>query len=77
VRCRFVTGTGYQLFDDDELGLVSGGGAQVFQYGEATLVSPVVEYIADEEDGDILSLRRLWLDEVVTFAIKRQWVTLG
>jgi hypothetical protein len=27
VRRRFVTGTGYQLFDDDELGLGPGGGA--------------------------------------------------
>jgi len=46
--CRgFVTGTGYQLLDNDELGLGRSGDAQVFQYGETIVVSPVVEYPAD------------------------------
>jgi len=76
VRRGFVTGTGYQLFDDDELGLGPGGGAQMFQYGEAIFISPVVEYFADKEDGDILLLRWLWLKEVVTLVIKRQWAAL-
>ena len=70
VRRGFVTGTGYQLFDDDELGLGPGCGAQMFQYGEAIFVSPVVEYFADKEDGDILLLRWLWLKEVVTLVIQ-------
>jgi hypothetical protein len=66
VRRGFVTGTGYKLFDDDELGLGPGGGTQMFQYGEAIFVSPVVEYFADKEDGDVLLLRWLWFKEVVT-----------
>jgi hypothetical protein len=77
VRRRFVTGTGYQLFDDDELGLWPCGGAQVFQYGKTILISPVVKYFADEEDGDILLLRRLWLKEVVALVNKPQWAALG
>jgi hypothetical protein len=77
VRRGFVTGTGNQLFDDDELGLWPGGGAQVFQYGKAILISPVVKYFADEEDGDVLLLRRLWLKEVVPLVNKLQRAALG
>jgi hypothetical protein len=46
--CRgFVTGTGNQLLDNDELCLGRSGDAQVLQYGETIVVSPVVEYSAD------------------------------
>ena len=74
--CRgFVTGTGYQLLDNDELSLGHGSDAQVFQYGETIVVSPVVEYSADQEDRDIVFLRRLWVKEAVAFVMKGQCAT--
>ena len=39
----------------------------MFEYGEAILICPVMEHIADEEDGDALGVRRLRLEEVVGF----------
>jgi len=62
---RFIASTCYQPVNDDELGLRAGGSAQVFQYGKAILIGPVVEYLANNEDGYILLLHRLWLKEVV------------
>ena len=67
---RFITGTCYQPVNDDEFGLRAGGSAQVFQYGEAILISPVVEYLTNDEDGYILLLRRLWFKEVMALVIK-------
>jgi len=61
------------LLDDDELGLGPCGSTQVFQHREAILVCPVVEHSADEEDGDVLLLRWLWVKETVAFEIKRQF----
>ena len=72
---RFVTRAGHQLFDDDELGLGRSGDPQVLQYGEAIFVSPVVENLADEEDGDLILLRRLRVEEVVAFVTKIQRAT--
>jgi hypothetical protein len=37
----------------------------MFQYGEATLVRPVVQYFCDEEDRDVLLPCRLWCEKVV------------
>jgi hypothetical protein len=70
MRNRFITGTCYQPVNDDEFGLRAGGSAQVFQYGEAILISPVVEYLTNDEDGYILLLRRLWFKEVMALVIK-------
>ena len=42
----------------------------MFQYGEAILVRPVVEYSAQEEDGNILLVRRLRVKEVMTLGTK-------
>jgi hypothetical protein len=77
VCCRFVTYTGHQLFDDDELCLGPGGDAQVLQCGKAIFISPVMENLAEEEDGDVLLLRRLRCKEVVGLLIKCQCATLG
>ena len=72
----FVTGTCHQLIDDDELGLGPSGFAQVFQHSEGILVCPVVEYSADEEDGDVPLLRWLRVKETVALEIKRQFTAL-
>ena len=77
MRRRFVTRAGHQLFDDDELGLGSGSGAQVLQYGEAIFISPVMENFADEEDGDAILLRRLWVEEIVAFVKKPSASDIG
>jgi hypothetical protein len=53
---RLVTRAGHQLFDDDELCLGPGGDAQVLQYGEAIFISPVMENLAEEKDGDVVYL---------------------
>ena len=37
----------------------------MFQYGEAVLVRPVVDNLAEEEDGDTLLACRLWFEEVL------------
>ena len=42
----------------------------MFQYGEAILVGPVVEYFAQEEDGDISLLNRLWVKEAMGFGFR-------
>jgi hypothetical protein len=72
VRRRFVTYTGHQLFGYDKLCLRPSGGAQVLQYGEAIFISPIMENLAEEEDGDVLLLQRLRCEEVVGLAIKDQ-----
>ena len=54
----------YHLLNNDELGLWLCGCAQIFQYFDAVLVSPVVDYSAEDEDGDVLPFR-LWLKEVL------------
>jgi hypothetical protein len=53
---RFVTDVRHHLLDDDKLGLGPGGGAQMFQYFDTILISPVVEYSGKEDDGDVLLL---------------------
>ena len=67
---RFVTGMCNQLFDDDELCFRASGIAQMFQYSETILVLPVVQYSAQKEDGNILLLRRLRVEEVVALGTK-------
>jgi hypothetical protein len=37
----------------------------MFQYGEAIVVGPVMQYFGNEEDGDVLLPCRLWCEEVV------------
>ena len=70
--CWFVTCTGYQLFDNNELSLARSGDAQVFQYGKTVVVGPVVEYSGDEEDGNVILPCRLCVKEVVAFVMKLQ-----
>src|ERR1700730_5480637 len=62
---RFVAGTRHQLVNNDELGLRSSRNAQMFRYNETILVCPVVENFANEEDGDVLLLRRLRVKEAL------------
>jgi hypothetical protein len=64
---RFVTSICHQPSNNDKLGLRASGSAQMFQYCEAILVGPVMKHSAQEENGDILLLRRLWVKEVVSF----------
>ena len=42
----------------------------MFQYREAILVGPVVEYFAQEEDRDFLLLNRLWVKEAMGFGFR-------
>ena len=74
---RFVTGMCNQLFDDDELCFRASGIAQMFQYSETILVLPVAQYSAQKEDGNILLLRRLWVEEVVALGTKCKLSTGG
>jgi len=51
---RFVAhARGHHLYND-QLGFGPRSGAQMFEYGEAILVCPVVEHSAKEEDSDAL-----------------------
>jgi hypothetical protein len=61
----FVADVRYHLLDDDELGLWPGCCTQIFQYFDAVLVGPVVDYGAEDEDGDVSLPIRLWLKEVL------------
>lgn len=72
----FVAGKCHQLVNDDKLGLRAGGNTQMFKYSQAILVGPVVEHSAQEEDGDILLLHRLWVKEAMPLRIKRQRVLM-
>ena len=74
---RFVTGMCHQPFDKDELCLGASSDAQMFQYSETILVRPVVKYSAQEEDGNILLLRRLRVKEVVTLGNKGELAAEG
>lgn len=67
VRGRFVTGICQQQVDTDELGLGASSRAHIFQYFEAIFVGPVVEHPAQKEDRDFLLLRRLRVEEILTF----------
>ena len=67
----FVTGICHQLVHNDELGVGASGSAQMFQYGQTIFVRPVVKHPAQKEDRDVL-LRRLRVEEVVAFGIRRQ-----
>jgi hypothetical protein len=65
----FVADVRYYLLNDDELGLWPGGCAQIFHYFDAVLVSPVVDYCAEDEDGDVplpigCGSRTFWAKEV-------------
>ena len=42
----------------------------MFQYCEAIVIGPVVKYFAQEEDGDILLLNRLWVKEAMGFGFR-------
>ena len=66
MRSRFVAGICHQPSNNDKLGLRASGNAQMFQYCEAILVGPIVKHSAQEEDGDVLLLRRLRVKEVVS-----------
>ena len=46
VRGGFVTGICHQLVHNDKLGLRASGNAQMFQYGQAIFVGPVVKHPA-------------------------------
>jgi len=72
MRGRFVTGICHQQVNTDELGLGASSSAHIFQYFEAILVGPVVEYSAQKEDSDVLLLRRLRVEEVLAFGVRRQ-----
>jgi hypothetical protein len=75
--CRgLVTCTRHRLFDDDELGFGPSGHTEVLQYSETIIVSPVMENFGDEEDGDVVLLRRLWTKEVVAYITKCQCESL-
>ena len=67
----------HQPIDNDELCLRASGNAQVFQYSETILVRPVVKYSAQEEDGNILLVRRLRVKEVVTLGTKCEIANKG
>ena len=67
---RFVTGMCHQPFDKDKLCLRASSDTQMFQYSETILIRPVVKYSAQEEDRNILLLRRLRVKEVVTLGNK-------
>jgi len=58
------------VINHNELSLKTSCHAQMFQYREAILVGPVVKYFAQEEDGDILLLNRLWVKEVMGFGFR-------
>jgi hypothetical protein len=49
----------------------------MFQYSETILVRPVVEYSAQEEDGNILLVRRLRVKEVMTLDTKCEIANKG
>jgi len=66
----FITGTYYQLINHNQLSLRTSCNAQMFQYREAILIGPVVEYFAQEEDGDLLLLNGLWVKEVMGFGFR-------
>ena len=66
----FITGTYYQLINHNQLSLGISSNAQMFQYREAILIGPVMEYFAQEEDGDILLLNRLWVKEAMGFGLR-------
>ena len=74
---RFVTGMCRQLFDNDELCLRASGSAQMFQYSKTILVLSVVKYSAQEEDGHILLLSRLRVEEVVTLGTRHELAAEG
>ena len=64
--CRwFITGTCHWLLDNDDLRLRSSSSAQMFQYRDAVLVSPVVDYHAEEVDRDFFLLGTLRFKEVL------------
>ena len=67
----FVTGICHQLVHNNKLGLRASGIAQTFQYGQAIFVCPVVKHPAQKEDRNVL-LRRLRVQEVLAFGIRRQ-----
>lgn len=71
---RFVAGKCHQLVNDNKLCLRAGCNTQVFQYSQAVLIGPVVEYSTQEEDSDILLLYRLRVEEAMSLGIKRQCV---
>jgi hypothetical protein len=64
---RFLANGRHHQFDDDQLCLWPRGSAEVFEYGEAVLVRPVVQYFGEYEDGDVLLLCGLRCKEVLTF----------
>ena len=74
---RFITGMWCQLLDNDELCLRASGIAQMFQYSETILVLPVVQYSAQKEDGNIVLLRGLRVEEVMALGTRRQLSTRG
>ena len=76
MRGGFVTGTFHQLVDDDKFRLGTSSDAEVFQYGKAILIRPVMEYFAQEEDRNVVLLRRLWFKEAVALEIKCQCAAL-
>src|SRR6266853_2384864 len=49
----------------------------MFQYSEAVLIGPVVNHSAQEENGDVLLLRRLWVKEAVALGIECRSTALG
>jgi hypothetical protein len=62
---RFITDGCKDLLNYEKLSLWSSDSAQIFQYGEAVLVGPVVQYFGDDEDRDVLLPCWLWRKEVV------------
>ena len=46
----------------------------MFQYGEAILVRPVVQYFGNKEDGDVLLPCRLWCEKVVALQTQKSAV---
>ena len=64
--CRwFITGTCNRLLDNDDLRLGSSGSTQMFQYRDAILVSPVVDYHAEKIDRNFFLLGTLRFEEVL------------
>jgi len=68
----FVTNTCHQLVNDDKLRLWTSSDAQVFQYGKAILIRPVMKYLAEQEDGDVVLLCWLWFKKTMALEVKRQ-----
>jgi hypothetical protein len=69
---RFVAHERDHHLDNNQLGLGPRSGPQMFEYGEAILVCPVVEHSAKEEDRDALQVIfsmpcRLRVKEVLSF----------